>query len=117
MSAETALRALLAADSATAALVSTRIAADRIEQGATRPFVVFTRVATENEYGLNGTLHAAKCVFDVQCWGDTRVSVQAVADAVQAALEADYRAVTARANGYDGELDLEAVTLSVDWWD
>ena len=117
MSMESDLRALLAAYAPLTALVSTRIAADRIEQGAGRPFVVFSRTATEPVQSLNGTVHANKASFDVQCWADTRTSAEAVADAIQDALVADARAIVARASGYDADLDLEATVISVDWWD
>jgi len=117
MSAETDLRALLVADSPLVALVGTRIAADRIEQSAARPFIVFSRTGSEHLQGLNGTLHATKAVFEIQCWADTRVSAEAVADAVERVCVAGYRAIIERASGYDAELDLEATTIVVDWWD
>lgn len=117
MSMESDLRALLAAYAPLAALVSTRIAADRIEQGAIRPFVVFTRTGTETIQTLNGAVHANKATFDVQCWANTRTSAEAVADAIQDALVADARAIVGRASGYDADLDLEATVISVDWWD
>jgi hypothetical protein len=117
MSAETELRALLVADSALVALVGTRIAADRIEQGAARPFVVFTRASTEYVLALDSSVAATKAIFEVQCWGDTRVSIEAVADAVSRIFTADARALSERSSGYDAELDLEATTFIVDWWD
>lgn len=117
MSMESDLRALLVAYAPLAALVSTRIAADRIEQGAIRPFVVYTRTGTEPVQTLDGTLHASKSTFDVQCWADTRAAAEAAADAIQAALVADFRAIVGRASGYDADLDLEATVISVDWWD
>ena len=117
MSSETDLRALLVANGTLTALVSTRIVSDRMEQAAARPFVVFSRVQTENNYGLDGTLLAARVVFDVQCWADTRSSAEAVANAVDAVLLANQRAVLSRTSGYDGDLDLEATLLSVEWWD
>lgn len=117
MSMESDLRALLVAYAPLTALVSTRIAADRIEQGAIRPFVVYTRTATEPVQSLDGAVHANKATFDVQCWADTRTSAEQVADAIQAALVADARAIVGRASGYDADLDLEATVISVDWWD
>lgn len=117
MSMESDLRALLVAYAPLTALVSTRIAADRIEQGAARPFVVYTRTGTEPVQTLDGTLHASKATFDVQCWADTRTAAEAVADAIQAALVADARAIVGRASGYDADLDLEATVISIDWWD
>jgi methylaspartate ammonia-lyase len=117
MSADTDLRALLAGTSAITALVSTRIVADRMEEGAVRPFVVFSRVATEHQYGLDGTVHASRATFDVQCWADTRISAEAVADAIETVLATNQRPVLSRVSGYDAELDLEATLLTVEWWD
>lgn len=117
MSFETELKALLLADSGIIAKVVDRVSADRIEQGALKPFVIFTRVSTEQNLGLTGASLASKGVFEVQCWGDTRVAVEALADDVERVFLADARAVTGRSSGYDAELDLEATIITVDWWD
>ncbi len=117
MSMESDLRALLVAYAPLLALVSTRIAADRIEHGTVLPFVVFTRTGTEPVQNLTGDVLANKATFDVQCWANTRSSAETVADAIQAALVADGRAIVGRASGYDADLDLEATVISVDWWD
>lgn len=117
MSAKTDLRAALVADSALTALVGTNITANRVEQDAPRPFVVYSQTATEPYRGLDGTLHGRKTVFELQCWADTRAAADAVADAVEAVLDAQHQSATARADGYDGDLDLEATVLSVDWWE
>jgi hypothetical protein len=116
MSFESDLRTLLLAAPAVTALVSTRIAADRIEQGAIRPFIVFTRSATERSQTLNGGVESVRATFDVQCWADTRQAADAVADAVVAALVAANQVVITQDAAYDAELDLEASVLSVDWW-
>lgn len=117
MSMEADLRALLVAYAPLTALVSTRVAADRIDQGAARPFVVYTRTGTEPVQTLLGAVVGTKASFDVQVWADTRLVAEAVADAVQDALVADARAITSRSSGYDADLDLEATVISVDWWD
>lgn len=117
MSIESDLRALLLADAAVAALVGTRIAADRIEQGAARPFIVFTRTATERTKGLNGVVHGVQATLDVQCWADTRAQSEAVAEAAQSAIEQALQTIANRSAGYDAELDLEAALLSVVWWE
>ena len=117
MSAETDFRALLLATGAVTALVGSRIAASRIEQGAVRPFVVFSRSATERSVGLDGTVHGVRATLDVQCWADTRVAAQTLADAVQAAVESAHHFCTARTDGYDPELDLESDLLTIDWWE
>lgn len=117
MSAEADLRALLVAAPAVTDLVGQRIAADRIEQGSARPFVVFTRTATERSKGLDGSVHGVLVTFDLQCWADTRLAANAVADAVQATVEQAYHTVENRSSGYDPELDLECTPLIVQWWE
>jgi hypothetical protein len=116
MSAETDLRALLVGASAITALVGQRIAADRIEQGAARPFIVFTRTGTERSRCLDGTISAVKATFELQVWADTRLAADAVADAIETVIETDQQFVLGRSTGYDGELDLEASILTIDWW-
>jgi hypothetical protein len=117
MSLDTDLRALLVGNVALTALVSARITADRMEQGASRPFVVFSRVSTDYQTGLGGAVLAERVTFDVQCWADTRASAEAVADAVKAVFDANQRPVLSRTSGYDSDLDLEATLLTVEWWD
>lgn len=122
MNAETEFRAACvdtgtASGAALYALVNTKVAADRIEQGTARPFVVFTRVDTERFYGLEGTLHGSKAVLEVQCWADTRDGAEAVADAVEAVCAAQEQFVIRRTAGYDGDMDLEATLLTVEWWE
>lgn len=117
MSAETELRTLLLADAPTAALVSTRVSADRIEQGAARPFIVFTRSATVREKTLSGAVLGVLATLTVQCWADTRVAAEAVADAAQTAIEAAYHTVSNREAASDPDLDLEAAVLTVEWWE
>lgn len=117
MSAETDLRALLAADSAVAALVGTAISADRIEQGTARPFIVFTRTATVREKTLNGVVVGVLATLSVQCWADTRLKAEEVADAVQTVIEASFNTVANRDAGPDNDLDIEVAVLTVDWWE
>lgn len=118
MSAETDFRAALIADGAVSALVGTRIATDRIEQGAARPFVVFSRAATLPITDVAGTLLISQVTLDVQCWADTRLQADAVADAVSDAVRSiTTQQVTERSSVYDADLDMEGVQLTVEWWD
>lgn len=117
MSTESDLRALLLASTAVTTLVGQRVAADRVEQGSARPFVVFTRAATERAKGLDGTVHGVRVTFELQCWADTRAAAEQVADAVQSAIEQAFQTVEARSAGQDPELDLECAQLTITWWD
>lgn len=111
------MRALLLASPAVTALVGNNITADRIAQSTNRPFVVFVRTGTERDVGLDGTVHAVKASFSVQVWADTRASARAVADAMVATFESAQRIVLDDASDSDPDLDMEAITLAVDWWE
>jgi hypothetical protein len=115
MSAATDLQALLLATSAVTALCSTRISADRMEQAAATPFIVYTGTA-EPQRSLDGTIHGTRTVFEIQCWASTRAAADALAAAVMAALDAQHQYCTGPVAGFDSELDLEAALLTCDWW-
>ena len=118
MSAETDLRALLVGNAGVAGLVGTRVAADRIEQTAGRPFVVFSRTGSEPQLCLDGAVLKTRVTLDVQAWADTRASASAVADAVIAAVRgATSQTVVDMSSAYDADLDLEAALLTVQWWE
>ena len=117
MSAETDLRTLLLAAPEVSALVSQRIAADRMEQGSARPFIVFTRSATERSKGLDGVVHGVLVTFELQCWAETRAVAEAVAEAAQSAIEQAFHTVEGRSSGYDADLDLECAPLIVQWFE
>lgn len=115
MSAETEFRALLVADAALTALVSTRIAQNGVPQGAVFPLVVFT--ASHNPtYGLDNTLLDDEVTFNVQCWAATALQADAVADAVDAALAGSSGIVTERASAYDQDLGADCTVLTIQWW-
>lgn len=126
MSAEADLRTDLLAHAPLVALITPgetkRIAADKVEAGIARPFIVFTRRETEPFTTLMGVKSAARITFELQCWADTRAGAEALADAAEAALAASTRApygipIEDRSSAYDGDLDLECVVLTVDWWE
>ena len=116
MSASTALQALLLATPAVTAICGTRIASDRMEQGAATPFVVYTGTA-EPQRALDGSVHGTKTTFEIQCWAATRAAADALAAAVADACNAQHQYTTGPAGGYDSELDLEAALLQCDWWE
>ena len=116
MSASTDLRALLLADATLVGLVSQRISADRIEQNAIRPFVVFARTAHARDKTLDGTVVSDMSTFDVQVWADTRAACESVAEAIRRVIEAADMDVANSADLSDPDLDWEGESLTVDWW-
>lgn len=116
MSARTDLRALLLADAALVGLVSQRISADRIEQNAVRPFVVFARTAHARDKTLDGTVVSDMSTFDVQVWADTRAACERVSEAIQLAIEGADMDVSNGSDLSDPDLDWEGESLTVDWW-
>lgn len=117
MSAMTEFKTLLLSSTPLAALVAGRIKQDKVDQGAGRPFVVFTIPEDVVERSLDGSPMGRRTVFALQCWADTRQAATAVADEVEAVLAADHRPITSRTTEYEGDLDLEAVFLMVEWVD
>ena len=119
MSIETDFRALLAAHAPLTALVGTRIALNAAPEGQEPPLVVFG-CRHDRTLGLDGTLLADQCALDVQCWADSAVAADAVADAVVAAVanaNPDAGAcVITRASTHDPELGLDGVVMTVEWW-
>lgn len=117
MSIETELRALLVADSTVTALVSGRVSADNIEQTADRPFVVYRRTDTERQYTLSGELAGTMATVLVQCWGESRLQADEVADACEVCFLLHQRPTTAREADSDPELDLYVTQFAVTWWE
>lgn len=123
MSAETEFRAALAAHAPLTALVGTRIAQNAVDAGLALPYVVF-RAQHEPQPGLDGVLDLDVVTITAECWGATALEADAVADAAVAAIAAWELArpkltaeVTSRAQGYEGELQLDATVLSISWID
>lgn len=117
MSAETALRAVLLAAPAVAAMVGQGVIADRAEQGAPLPFAVFTRTATEPYTAIDGTLLGSRTGIELQCWAESRAEAEALADACQAAVRGASQLVTNRSASTDADLDLQAAILAVEWFE
>lgn len=117
MSAEADLQTLLAGTAAVTAICSTRIAQDRAEQDWARPFVIYTRTGTERFQTLDGSTPDEKVTFAVECWADTRLVADALADAVTTAIDGgDNGTILDYATGYDPDLDAESTSLIVEWW-
>jgi hypothetical protein len=116
MSAEADIQTLLTTD-ATVAAITTEFAESRIEQDTARPFGVYTRTATQDFEGLDGTVHASKVTLELQLWADTSLQAEQLADACAAAIRAEGHAITGRSTGNDNDLDLEAAILTIEWWE
>lgn len=118
MSAETSLQALLLADAGVIALVGNRVAADRIAEGSTRPFVIYSRTGSDPVTDIGGTVYRTLVTLDVTCWADTRLQADAVADAVTAAVRGVLtQTVPGRESVHHPDFDLEGCTLTVAWWE
>lgn len=115
MSAGSDLRALLVADVAVAALVADRVRSDRAEQDDGPPYVAFTLTDTEIERCLDGSKASETAVFEVECWATSQTAANALADAVEEALDGVFQPVVGRTTAYDGGLDLCATVLTVRW--
>lgn len=122
MSAESDFRAALAAHAPLTALVGTRIAMHALAQSEPAPYVVFS-AQHEPQLGLDGAVQLDRVSFSVECWAIGALASQQVADAVEAAIDAFDAAsgsvsavVLARSSGYDGELDLDASVLAIEWF-
>jgi hypothetical protein len=116
MSVDSDFRALLAGHAALTALVSTRIAQHAVPQDSAYPLVVFVSTAART-LGIDNTLHGTEHTWSVQCFAETAVGAQAVADAVLGAVATNTNYVVLdMASGFDEELGLDAVTITVNRW-
>lgn len=117
MSAESELRAALVADTTLLGLVpATRISIDAVAQGLTRPYIAFSKQATEVVYGLDGLAQARRTTIDVQVIGSSRSNAIAVRERVEAVLAAIGVPAENVSAGYDPDNDLEAEVVTIDWW-
>lgn len=86
MSVETALRALLVADSGITALVSTRVAALKAAQSDDYPKIEYHRTGGGKTYALGRVLNDRQAFYQVDCWAESYLGARAIADAVSAAV-------------------------------
>lgn len=122
MSAEADFRAVLLAASGVTALVGTRVALNAVPQDVALPYIVFSATHTPQQE-LGGPAED-QTTLNVECWAADALGAIALADAVEAAIEAyDDTApgglsvtVLERTNAYDPDLQLDGVTLTVEWW-
>lgn len=117
MSAESVLFDTLAGAAGVTALIgagaAARIYPDAMPEGAAYPVIVFARTATEPLVTINGTRHGEFVSLQVHCWGKTRDSTDAVAEAVDAALLGAGEIPTGREAGFDPETGLYVTIIEV----
>ncbi len=100
-----ALRQVLTDDAAVTALVAARIYNVTAPQNAVAlPYVTFQRISEVEEKTLDGPSGLYRDRWQFDCYGNTRASVDAVGDAIYAAL-AGFR-------GTLGIIQLSSITLS-----
>lgn len=80
----------LAAQTAVAALVGTRIYAEIAPTGPTFPYVVVQRITTERLRSLSGPSGRAAATFQVDCWAKTAIDRDGLADTVRRALDGQH---------------------------
>lgn len=86
------IRTLTLADATVSGLVATRMYSDVLPQSATMPAITYSMI-TETPYEhLAGIVSVSQATIQVDCFGATRSSANALADAVRLQLE-KYRGV------------------------
>lgn len=115
MVAEDSLYSLLSGAAGITALVSTRIYPDAMPEGCAYPAIVYARTGTEPITSISNVNFGADVTLNVQCWGKTRSSADAVAVAVASAVAGGIFYLASREAGFDPETGLFAtvVTLTV----
>lgn len=81
-----AIRAVLAADSGVAALVSTRIYPDRLPKNVVYPAIHYEHSDEDSHEHMGGLSGLAESYFDVFCWAKTRLGCTQLAEAVRLSL-------------------------------
>lgn len=118
MSIESDFRAVAVAHAPLVSLVAQRVALNAAPQGSPLPLVAYT-VRHDPQYALDNTPVADTAAVEAQCWAETSVQAEAVADALATAVVGvtALRSCVAltRATAYDAELDLHACVITFEW--
>ena len=121
MSVETDLVADLLGHAPLAALIVARLSPDKVVQGAPRPYIVYV-VEREPFEMLDGSIGGTLYRFKFQCWAETRLAAEAVADALSDALRLSTIESPAglppesRQVITEHELDLEGTEVITEFW-
>ena len=112
MSAETDLFAAISSYPDVSALVAARVFPDAMPEKTAYPAVVYSRGDTEYLYTLHCERYAEQGTMAVSAWGRSRTEADAVADAIEAALDAAGIELAGRTAGYDESLGLFGADLT-----
>lgn len=111
------LRKVLTDHAPLVGLVGGRVRVDLGNEEDVYPFVVFKRVSFEKVTGLDGTVHARRDTFQVECWAGTRTASSALAEVVDDALRSgDLDPDESDPDAIDPSIGARAVVLNVDVW-
>ena len=118
MSIESDFRTQAVAHAPLVDLVGQRVALNAVPQGSPLPMVAYT-VRRDPQYTLDNTLVADTATIEAQCWAQTSVQAEAVADALAMGC-VHVNAVRScvdigRSTGYDSETDLHACIVTFEW--
>lgn len=114
MSAETVLFATLDAAAGVHALVENRIYPDARPQDDALPAIVYTRESTEYVPTIHGTIALTRARLLLVCFGTTRASAEAVADAALIAVIAAGFLTLNRAGDFDAATQSYVATLAIE---
>jgi hypothetical protein len=99
----------------TLALVGERIAINAAQQGTPTPRITITTSLTP-DVGLAGNILAWGMQANIQCWDASALGASLLADQAHAALVLALYQVPSRVAGYDDDLGLDAVVLTLEDW-
>ncbi|MCR5864652.1 DUF3168 domain-containing protein [Aquincola sp. J276] len=111
------LRQILASYAPLTALCGDRIRVDLAREEDDYPFIVFKRVSFQRITGLDGSVHARRDTFQVECWAGSRAASSALAELADEALRAgELDPDESDPDSIDPEIGARAVVLNVDMW-
>lgn len=96
-------------------LVGARVSVNAAAQGTITPRITIT-TSLSPDIGLAGNIMAYGMQASIQCWADNALQASQLADRAQEALITARYAPPSRVAGYDDELRLDAVVLTVEDW-
>lgn len=110
MSIESAIRAVIAADTAVTAIIKDRLYPLRVPQGVSLPAVTYQEISGDDGMTTDGALGLVDGRFQFTCWSTTHAGAAALRDALIACFKAGvsgvYSGVTIQASEVVGRGDV-----------